>query len=131
MRTWCLAAALCGAATAAPAGENPDIRFSTNAAILDLTPADIAGAEPWFDNGAAGINIRLGETAAEALADFTGSSVGRRMSFSICGTELVSATVQAVIDGGRIAAVTDGLGTATWYARILRGETGCDGAPLE
>lgn len=107
------------------------IVFSAPNGAIGFSPADIADAAPWFDNGAAGINIRLDESAARALADLTRASVGQHMSFSVCGTELVSATVQAVIDSGQIAAVTDGLGTATRYAQILRGEIGCDGKPVQ
>jgi hypothetical protein len=107
------------------------LRFSSASGSLALSATEITRAKAWFDNGVAGINLRLSDAAAGEFGALTGRSVGGVVTLSVCGDDLMSATVQAPIASGAIGVTTVGFGTAVWYARVLEGEIGCDGKTTE
>lgn len=107
------------------------LRFSSLSGSMALSAREITEAKPVFDNGAAGITLRLSDAAAGEFGTLTARSVGEVMTLSVCGDDLLSATVQAPIESGMIGVTTQGPEIAARYARVLGGEIGCDGETTE
>ena len=104
--------------------------FSAIAGVLVLAgsgetlTAQVAEAEAIFMHGQPSVQFTLEAVAAEAMADLTGRMVGQDLTVSLCGHELIRATVRERIAGRGIINLPTAE-AAIAAAEVLNGKAEC------
>lgn len=112
---------ICACILAAPAA----------AAELELSAADetliveVAEAETVFMHGLPSLQFALTEGSSAAMADLTRRMIGRDLTVSLCGRDLVRATVRESISGRGIINMPSAE-AAMAVARVLGDNAACE-----
>ncbi len=89
-----------------------------------LTAEDVIEANPQFSNNVPGFSFWLSPAAGAVFADLTSRHIGKMLTLTVCGDELVTATLRSRLAGGGYVAL-DSLGSAVYYADRMTGERPC------
>lgn len=125
MRFACLVLLLSGAPALAEGGKEAIASFHVGETSLAVHVGDVVDASAQFGDDGAGLAVLFSEEFGHRLLAFTQGAIGKEMRFTICGDEMIRATVQAEVDR-RISISVGGLGTAVWYEAFLTGDWNCD-----
>ncbi|NND21567.1 MAG: hypothetical protein HKO14_05720, partial [Silicimonas sp.] len=111
----------CGVVLAAPAGAS-DLSLTTAGESLSV---EVSEAETIFMHGLPSLQFTLTDRAADAMAALTGRMIGEEMAVSLCGYELVRATVRERISGRGIVNLPSAE-AAIAVTGVLKGEADCE-----